>query len=93
MNEPKNFVIAHAPGKINCYFRVGPPREDGYHDVASLYVAVSLFEEIRATLRQDGELHLRLDEASTVVDEPETFPLARATWSTRPHSCCANTPG
>ncbi|MGR6902381.1 4-(cytidine 5'-diphospho)-2-C-methyl-D-erythritol kinase, partial [Glutamicibacter sp. BSL13] len=75
MNEPKNFVIAHAPGKINCYFRVGPPREDGYHDVASLYVAVSLFEEIRATLRQDGELHLRLDEASTVVDEPETFPL------------------
>lgn len=75
MNEPKNFVIAHAPGKINCYFRVGPPREDGYHDVASLYVAVSLFEEIRATLRQDGELHLHLDEASTVVDEPETFPL------------------
>lgn len=75
MNEPKNFVIAHAPGKINCYFRVGPPREDGYHDVASLYVAVSLFEEIRATLSQDGELHLRLDEASTVVDEPETFPL------------------
>ncbi|WP_431711366.1 4-(cytidine 5'-diphospho)-2-C-methyl-D-erythritol kinase [Glutamicibacter uratoxydans] len=71
----KQRVIARAPGKINCYFRVGPPRADGYHDVASLYVAVSLFEQIEATLRTDGELQLRLDESSTVVSEPETFPL------------------
>lgn len=71
----KQRVIAQAPGKINCYFRVGPPRADGYHDVASLYVAVSLFEQIEATLRADGELHLRLDDTSTVVSEPETFPL------------------
>lgn len=71
----KQRVIAQAPGKINCYFRVGPPRADGYHDVASLYVAVSLFEQIEATLRTDGELQLRLDESSTVVSEPETFPL------------------
>lgn len=71
----RRHVVARAPGKINCYFRVGPPREDGYHDVASLYVAVSLFEEIEATLREDGELQLRLDESCTVVSEPETFPL------------------
>lgn len=71
----KQFVVAQAPGKINCYFRVGPPRADGYHDVASLYVAVSLFEQVEATLRTDSELHLRLDESSTVVGEPETFPL------------------
>lgn len=75
MRPAKSHVVAQAPGKINCYFRVGPPREDGYHDVASLYVAVSLFEQIEATLREDGELQLRLDDASTVVAEPETFPL------------------
>ncbi|KUM29616.1 4-diphosphocytidyl-2C-methyl-D-erythritol kinase [Arthrobacter sp. EpRS66] len=68
-------VIATAPGKINCYFRVGPPREDGYHEVASLYVAVSLTEQIEATLRTDGELQLSLEPDSPVVLDPENFPL------------------
>lgn len=38
-----------APGKINVYFRVGALQADGYHDVASLYQAVSLFEEVTAS--------------------------------------------
>ena len=71
----KQHVIATAPGKINCYFKVGPPREDGYHEVASLYVAVSLTEQIEATLRTDGELLLSLEPDSPVVSEPENFPL------------------
>lgn len=44
-------VAVAAPGKINASFRVGPPRADGYHGVASLYLAVSLEEEVRATAR------------------------------------------
>ncbi|MFM6967705.1 MAG: 4-(cytidine 5'-diphospho)-2-C-methyl-D-erythritol kinase [Microbacteriaceae bacterium] len=42
-------VTATAPGKINVCMRVGPLREDGYHDVATVYQAVSLLEEISAT--------------------------------------------
>lgn len=38
-----------APGKINLFFRVGALQEDGYHDVASLYQAVSVYEEVTAT--------------------------------------------
>ncbi|MDN6300542.1 MAG: 4-(cytidine 5'-diphospho)-2-C-methyl-D-erythritol kinase, partial [Micrococcaceae bacterium] len=49
-------VVARAPGKINIYFRVGAPREDGYHPVASLYLAVSLFEDVAATARTDGRI-------------------------------------
>lgn len=30
--------------------RVGPLREDGYHSVASIYLAVSLYEEVTATV-------------------------------------------
>lgn len=71
----KQRVIATAPGKINCYFRVGPPREDGYHEVASLYVAVSLTEQIEAGARSDGELQLSLEPGSSVVSDPENFPL------------------
>lgn len=42
-------VTARAPGKINLCFRVGALQDDGYHDVASLYQAVSLYEEVTAT--------------------------------------------
>ncbi|MFI5086527.1 MAG: 4-(cytidine 5'-diphospho)-2-C-methyl-D-erythritol kinase [Actinomycetales bacterium] len=42
-------VRVRAPGKINVSFRVGPGRADGYHSVASVYLAVSLYEEVAAT--------------------------------------------
>ena len=41
---------AGAPGKVNLFFAVGPPRPDGYHDVASLYCAVGTAESVTATL-------------------------------------------
>lgn len=39
-------VRARAPGKLNVFFEVGDAQEDGYHDVASAYQAVSLYEEL-----------------------------------------------
>ncbi|WP_285726678.1 4-(cytidine 5'-diphospho)-2-C-methyl-D-erythritol kinase [Psychromicrobium xiongbiense] len=44
-------VRAKAPGKINVSFEVGPLREDGYHPVASAYLAVSLYEEVTVRSR------------------------------------------
>ncbi|MHA3684920.1 4-(cytidine 5'-diphospho)-2-C-methyl-D-erythritol kinase [Leucobacter sp. HY1910] len=44
----KRSVTVKAPGKINVFFRVGALQADGYHDVASLYQAVSLCEEVTA---------------------------------------------
>lgn len=72
MNQP---VTARAPGKINVSFRVGPPRADGYHPVASLYLAVSLFEDVAATAREDEDITVSLSSASTAVEDPEAFPL------------------
>ncbi|WP_026139329.1 4-(cytidine 5'-diphospho)-2-C-methyl-D-erythritol kinase [Leucobacter salsicius] len=46
-------VTVRAPGKINVYFRVGALQHDGYHDVASLYQAVSLCEEVTAEHSDD----------------------------------------
>lgn len=42
--------MAHvrAPGKINVSLAVGAVMDDGYHDVATTYQAVSLYEDIRA---------------------------------------------
>ena len=41
-------VTVSAPGKINVSLQVGPLRPDGYHTVASVYLALSLREDVRA---------------------------------------------
>lgn len=46
-------VHVRAPGKINVFMRVGAVREDGYHDVATAYQAVSLYEDVRAYRADD----------------------------------------
>ena len=46
-------VTARAPGKVNVVFRVGALQSDGYHDVASLYQALSLYEDVTARRADD----------------------------------------
>lgn len=41
-------VRVRAPGKLNLFFEVGDVQADGYHDVASAYQAVSLYEDVWA---------------------------------------------
>ena len=41
-------VHARAPGKINVFLKVGSPLDDGYHEVATAYQAVSLNEDVWA---------------------------------------------
>jgi 4-diphosphocytidyl-2-C-methyl-D-erythritol kinase len=42
-------VTVRAPAKINLDLAVGPLRADGFHDVATAYHAVSLYDEVIAT--------------------------------------------
>jgi 4-diphosphocytidyl-2-C-methyl-D-erythritol kinase len=46
-------VHARAPGKINVFLKVGSILDDGYHDVAIAYQAVSLYEDVRAYRADD----------------------------------------
>jgi 4-diphosphocytidyl-2-C-methyl-D-erythritol kinase len=47
---PETVAIADAPGKVNLFFKVGPLKEDGFHEVASLYLAVNLREAVTAQM-------------------------------------------
>ncbi|MCC3277216.1 4-(cytidine 5'-diphospho)-2-C-methyl-D-erythritol kinase [Arthrobacter sp. zg-Y20] len=69
MSAPAS-VRVRTPGKINVSLKVGPPRADGYHGVASLYLAVSLFEEVTATELAGDEIRL------TVSDPDNRVPVA-----------------
>jgi 4-diphosphocytidyl-2-C-methyl-D-erythritol kinase len=42
-------VHTRAPGKINVFLAVGDLQADGYHELATAYQAVSLYEDVRAT--------------------------------------------
>jgi 4-diphosphocytidyl-2-C-methyl-D-erythritol kinase len=49
MTAPRLAAPVHvrAPGKVNLYLGVGAPGVDGYHEVATVYQAVSLYEDVR----------------------------------------------
>ncbi|MGN6793303.1 MAG: 4-(cytidine 5'-diphospho)-2-C-methyl-D-erythritol kinase [Streptosporangiaceae bacterium] len=46
---PEGSVTARVPAKVNLQLSVGPLREDGYHDVVTVFHAVSLFDELTVT--------------------------------------------
>ena len=67
-HAPRHVKVS-APGKINAYFRVGPLREDGYHNVASTYLAVSRLEEVLATAKHGSpatDVSVSISPASTL---------------------------
>ncbi len=39
-------IAVRAPAKINLYLAVRPPREDGYHDLTTVFLAVGLFDTV-----------------------------------------------
>ncbi|MBB2900270.1 4-diphosphocytidyl-2-C-methyl-D-erythritol kinase [Kineococcus radiotolerans] len=42
-------ITARAPAKVNLLLQVGPRRDDGYHDLVTVFQAVSLHEEVTVT--------------------------------------------
>lgn len=51
-------VVVRTPAKINLALLVGPRRSDGYHELASVYQAVSLYDEVTATSLPAGEISI-----------------------------------
>jgi len=48
-------VTVRVPAKLNLQLAVGPPRADGYHDLVTVFHAVSLFDEVTAQpAKRDG---------------------------------------
>ncbi|MGX5718204.1 4-(cytidine 5'-diphospho)-2-C-methyl-D-erythritol kinase [Arthrobacter sp. MAHUQ-56] len=68
-------VRVKAPGKVNVSLSVGPLRPDGYHSVASVYLAVSLYEEVAATSTAAPGITVSLSPASTLDLDAVDIPL------------------
>jgi len=53
-------VLVRAPAKVNLVLEVGGRRPDGYHDLDTLFQAVSLWDEVRI-VRRAGDVTLTVD--------------------------------
>lgn len=77
-------ATVRVPAKINLCLGVGPVRADGYHPLATVYQAVDLHDEVRATTRDDDavtvSVHAEMDgyAESVIVPEDEDNLAVRA---------------
>jgi 4-diphosphocytidyl-2-C-methyl-D-erythritol kinase len=62
-------LTVRAPAKVNLFLEVLGKRPDGYHDLATLMVAVSLFDTLE--FKEDSDSTIRLDLAPA-TEEPGT---------------------
>ncbi|MGH3730808.1 MAG: 4-(cytidine 5'-diphospho)-2-C-methyl-D-erythritol kinase [Micromonosporaceae bacterium] len=51
-------VRVRVPAKVNLHLGVGPARDDGYHELTTVYHAISLYDELTASRADDRKLTL-----------------------------------
>mgnify|MGYP000125394063 FL=1 len=47
-------VTARVPGKVNLQLSVGPLGKDGYHEVTTVFQAISLFDDVSISTGESG---------------------------------------
>jgi 4-diphosphocytidyl-2-C-methyl-D-erythritol kinase len=74
-------VKVRVPAKINLHLGVGPLRDDGFHELVTIYHAIALFDELTArpadslalTMDGEGAGQLALDDTNLVIRAVKTF--------------------
>ena len=69
-------VTVRVPAKVNLQLAVGPPRADGYHELVTVFHAVSLFDEV--TVRPADRTSVRVSGADAAA-----VPAGRANLAVR----------
>lgn len=59
-------VTVRAPAKVNLYLGVGRRRSDGYHELGTVYQAISLYDEVTARRGPGIRVHVTGRDAHLV---------------------------
>lgn len=71
-------VTVRVPAKVNLQLSVGPARRDGYHDLATVFHAVSLYDDVTAAPARGLNLTLVGDHAGGVPDDDTNLAVRAA---------------
>jgi 4-diphosphocytidyl-2-C-methyl-D-erythritol kinase len=72
-------VTVRVPAKLNLQLAVGPPRGDGYHDLVTVFHAVSLFDEVTAEPAGRDEVTVTGESADRVPAGQDNLALRAVT--------------
>jgi 4-diphosphocytidyl-2-C-methyl-D-erythritol kinase len=72
-----HFVTVRVPGKVNLQLSVGPKRSDGFHEIATVFQAVSLFDEVKVTLTDETDRDQRFS-IEIKADHPHGIPTDKS---------------
>jgi 4-diphosphocytidyl-2-C-methyl-D-erythritol kinase len=75
-------VTVRVPAKVNLQLSVGPLRDDGYHDLVTVFHAVSLFDEV--TVQPAGRTSVRV-----TGQDADSVPAGRANLAAQAASALA----
>src|SRR4029077_6574604 len=79
-------VVVWAPAKVNLYLEVLAKRADGYHEIATLMVAVSLYDTLEFKEEASGQVLLRCGHP-TLSTGPDNL-VSRAAQLLRQRAGC-----
>ena len=66
-------TTVRVPGKINLQLSVGPLQKDGYHELATVFQSVSLYDEVSLKLIDGGEIKVNTEGKAGVPDGKENL--------------------
>lgn len=80
---PPTSVTVRVPAKVNLELRVGRTREDGYHDLSTVYMAVGIFDEVTVSLAPTWSVTVAGLHAGRVPTDTSNLALRAATGLAR----------
>lgn len=92
--SPVNAVTARVPAKINLQLSVGPARADGYHELVTVFHAVSLFDDVTVAEAERDSVTVTGEGADSVPADGANLAMRAAAALTEAVGAgCRNSPG
>ena len=83
MDVSAQAATARAPAKINIYLGVGPRRRDGFHELATVFHALDVADEVVAERDDKGRLSIEVEAGQGASIDLESVPVDESNLAVR----------
>ena len=83
MDVSAQAATARAPAKINIYLGVGPRRRDGFHELATVFHALDVADEVVAERDDKGRLSIEVEVGQGASIDLESVPVDESNLAVR----------